>query len=116
MDGNQGLEPLSNQLKVGDVLELTLIDENCTPKQKVEIPIACKHVTKSHIFLDFLPHTLSVNFEKSESELNNDWLDLTIDHMDIFDPEKAYIAACDKGRSWSNQLVMWKKKTSHPNS
>lgn len=107
MDGNQGLEPLSHQLKVGDVLELTLIDENCTPKQKVEIPIACKHVTKSHIFLDFCPQTLSL--PKREDWSNHDSPDITIDHMDIFDPEKAYVATCDKNRSWKNQLVKWKK-------
>ncbi|ABW33383.1 hypothetical protein AM1_H0033 (plasmid) [Acaryochloris marina MBIC11017] len=35
--------------------------------------------------------------------------------MDIFDPEKAYVAACDKGRSWSNQLVTWKKIVSYSN-
>lgn len=115
MDGNQGLEPLSNQLKVGDILELTLIDENCTPKQRVEIPIASKHVTKSHIFLDFCPQPLSLNLTESEDEPNHDWLDLIIDHMDIFDPEKAYIATFDKERAWSNQLVMWKKIGSDSN-
>ncbi|WP_041661550.1 hypothetical protein [Acaryochloris marina] len=115
MDKNQDLEPISHQLRVGDTLELTLIDEHCKPMQRFEVPIACKHVTKSHIFLDFRPHTLSVDFAKSGGEPNDDWLDLTIDHMDIFDPEKAYVAACDKGRSWSNQLVTWKKIVSYSN-
>lgn len=107
MDGNQGLEPLSHQLKVGDILELTLIDEHCIPRQKVEIPIACKHVTKSHIFLDFCPQSLSLS--KHENRSDHTCLDITIDHMDIFDPEKAYVATCDKNRSWKNQLVKWKK-------
>lgn len=107
MDGNQDLEPLSHQLKVGDILELTLINEHCTSRQKVEIPIACKHVTQSHIFLDFCPQTLSL--PKHEKQSNHDSLDITIDHMDIFDREKAYVATCDKNRSWQNQLVRWKK-------
>ncbi|WP_299408212.1 hypothetical protein [Acaryochloris sp. IP29b_bin.148] len=111
MAENQDLEPLSHQLKVGDILELTLIDEHCKPKQRVEIPIACKHVTKSHIFLDFCPQTLTL--PKCEDRSSHDSLDITIDHMDIFDPEKAYVATYSKNKSWKNQLVRWKKLASH---
>lgn len=107
MDGNQDLEPLSHYLKVGDILELTLIDDNCTSKQKVEIPIAGKHVTKSHIFLDFCPQSLSLS--KHENRSDHTCLDIIIDHMDIFDSEKAYVATCDQNRAWRNQLVKWKK-------
>lgn len=107
MNANQDLERLSNQLKVGDILELTLLDERFTPQPKVEIPITSKHVTKSHIFLDFCPQTLSL--PKHEDWSIHDSRDITIDHMDIFDPREAYVATCDHNRSWQSQLVRWKK-------
>lgn len=109
MSGNLDLEPISHQLKVGDILELILIDERFTAKPIVEIPINSKHVTKSHIFLDFQPQTLSLSLPKPESKSKHNSLDITIDHMDIFDPEKAYVATYDQLRSWRNQLVRWKK-------
>lgn len=112
MDVDQDLESLSQQLQIGDILELTIIDEEFAPGQKVEIPIACKQTTKYHIFLHFHPHSLSLFLVETEDELNDDWLELTIDHMDVIDTERAYIATYDEAMSWHNHLVTWKPMTS----
>lgn len=106
---DKDLDSLSQQLKVGDVLELTILDADFASGQTIEIPIACKHVTKHHLFLHFHQHTLKFDLAEMDEQENDKGLEVMIDHIDIIDTEKAYLSTFDEEMSWSHQLVTWKK-------
>lgn len=106
---DEALDALSQQLKVGDVIEISIIDRDFFPGQTVEIPIACKHLTKYTLFLYFHPHRLNLEYIGSGDDTDNEWLPLVIDHLEINDFRRGYIATYDEEKSWSNQLVAWEK-------
>ncbi|UJB72650.1 hypothetical protein HRE53_27910 (plasmid) [Acaryochloris sp. 'Moss Beach'] len=106
---DEALDALSQQLKVGDVVEISIIDRDFFPGQTIEIPIACKHLTKYNLFLYFHPHRLNLEFIGIGDDTDNEWLALVIDHLEIADFRRGYIATYDEEKSWSNQLVAWEK-------
>lgn len=116
MNTDLDLDSLSQQFQVEDVIELTILDGDLAPGQTVEISIASKRMTRYHLYLFFQHQTHSFNLAEVEAAANSEKVDLTIDHMDIISPEKAYISTYDSKMCWSNQLVTWKKIGSHSNS
>ena len=106
---DEALDALSQQLMVGDVIEIRIIDRDFFPGQTVEIPIACKHLTKYTLFLHFHPHRLNLEYIGSGDDTDNEWLTLVIDHLEITDLRRGYIATYDEEKCWSNQLVAWEK-------
>lgn len=68
----QTLKSQARRLKVGDVLEITLLEdvlgENFEPGVSFEIPIACKLITKDAIELFFYHHEFRLNVEPDREE------------------------------------------------
>lgn len=108
MDANFDLDILSQQLKVGADLELTILDGDLVPGQKIVIPIASKQKTRYHLILFFQHHMQSLNLADEEKLFLNS-RDLVIDHMEIIDLERGYLATHDEEMIWSNQLVTWRQ-------
>lgn len=104
----QILEVLSIQLKVGDVLELTLVDEEFAPEQMIEIPIACKLVKPDAILLHFHPHELELDLNTIDIHSKKDQRYLTVRSLEIVDTEKGFLATEDESGT-ARYHVMWKK-------
>lgn len=110
------LDLLSQQLQVGSVIELTILDGDLAPGQTVEMTIVSQRMTRYHLFLYFQYQIHSFNLAEVETEASSEKIDLTVDHMDIISSEQAYISTYDSKMCWSNQRVAWKKIGSHSNS
>lgn len=115
MDANFDLDILSQQLQVGDNLELTILDGDLVPGQKIVIPIASKQKTRYHLVLFFQHHIQSLNLADEEKPVPK-CRDLVIDHIEIIDLERGYLATHDKDMVWSNQLVTWREIGRGPDS
>ncbi|ABW33167.1 hypothetical protein [Acaryochloris marina] len=102
------LEILSIHLKVGDVLELALIDKKFATEQMIEIPIACKLVKKDAIVVHFHHHELDLDFNTVDIHSKNDHRYLTIHSLEIVDPEKGYLVINEEDGAVRYQ-VAWKK-------
>lgn len=113
---DESLDSLTQQLKVGDVIEISIIDRDFFPGQTIELPIACKHLTRYNLFLYFHPHRLNLEFIGIGEDTDNEWLALVIDHLETTDLRRGYIATYDEEQCWSNQLVAWRKIDCNSNS
>lgn len=103
------LELLSRQIQVGDVLELTLIEDEEGEgflSQMIEIPIACKHVTENYVSLHFYPHKFMLDIEPEDD--GTSFLPVVINCLEITDANQGVLDIDVEDES-SYQNVKWKK-------